>query len=212
VTWKWSRENGSVASGITGPGSNATQIELRTSPLTTGAFSDGDWVEIVTEADAEEEREARPLYRVSAVDPTGAALTLDRAPIKFEAAERQIVRRWDQRKDADGNDLTASGGCLPLIEDQALDVECGITVTFSVPEGHASHHYRDGDYWLIPARVATGSIEWPTRGEDSEALPPHNRHRFAPLAGLVVAGSEFQRVYDFRVLRGELTRDPNSSP
>jgi hypothetical protein len=24
-----------------------------------------------------------------------------------------------------------------------------------------AHHYRTGDYWLIPARVATGDIEWP---------------------------------------------------
>jgi hypothetical protein len=212
VTWKWSRENGSVALGITGPGSNATQIELRTNPLTTGAFSEGDWVEIATDADVEDERDARPLYRVSAVDPTGAGLTLDRAPLKFERYEQQIVRRWDQRKDVDGNDLAAFGGCLPLIEDQALDVECGITVTFSPPEGNAPRHYRGGDYWLIPARIGTGSIEWPTHGEESAAMPPHSRHRYAPLAGLTVEGSELRTVHDFRILRGELTRDPNSSP
>jgi hypothetical protein len=43
--------------------------------------------------------------------------------------------------------------------------------------------YRAGDYWLIPARTATGDVEWPGPPEDPEAVPPHGvEHRYAPLA------------------------------
>jgi len=53
-------------------------------------------------------------------------------------------------------------------------------------------NYRSGDYWLIPARVATGSVIWPQdtwtdpRGvaQNAPALRPPDgvRHHYAPLA------------------------------
>ena len=46
------------------------------------------------------------------------------------------------------------------------------------------HDYRTGDYWVIPARVATGSLEWPIDDAD-QPLPvrPHGvTHHYAPLA------------------------------
>jgi len=43
--------------------------------------------------------------------------------------------------------------------------------------------YRTGDYWLIPARTATGNVEWP----DGKALPPKGvDHHYAPLARIEV--------------------------
>ena len=44
--------------------------------------------------------------------------------------------------------------------------------------------YRTGDYWLIPARTATGDVEWP-RNDKKEpiAVEPHGvEHHYAPLA------------------------------
>ena len=43
--------------------------------------------------------------------------------------------------------------------------------------------FRAGDYWLIPARTATGRIIWPADGENPAALPPHgvNEH-YAPMS------------------------------
>jgi len=57
--------------------------------------------------------------------------------------------------------------------------------------------YHTGDYWLIPARTATGDVEWPTEmGKDSQgnavlvhlAKPPDGiDHHYAPLAVIAVA-------------------------
>jgi hypothetical protein len=54
--------------------------------------------------------------------------------------------------------------------------------------------YRTGDYWLIPARTATGDVEWPKERDEEgnpipEALPPHGiEHHYAPLAIISVNG------------------------
>ena len=40
-----------------------------------------------------------------------------------------------------------------------------------------------GDYWTIPARVATGGILWPTTGGAPDAVEPQGvQHHYAPLA------------------------------
>jgi hypothetical protein len=47
--------------------------------------------------------------------------------------------------------------------------------------------YQVGDYWLIPARVATGDVEWPRKVDPdgrslAAAMPPNGpQHYFAPL-------------------------------
>ena len=40
-----------------------------------------------------------------------------------------------------------------------------------------------GDYWLIPARIATGAVLWPTDdSNEPAALPPKEiKHSYAPL-------------------------------
>ena len=48
-----------------------------------------------------------------------------------------------------------------------LDLENGIRIRFE-PGGH----YRTGDYWLIPARAESGSIEWPYSAGNPLAKPP----------------------------------------
>ena len=54
--------------------------------------------------------------------------------------------------------------------------------------------YRTGDFWLIPARTATGDVLWPREsnaggGSVPAALAPGGvDHRYAPLAYVVVLG------------------------
>ena len=59
-----------------------------------------------------------------------------------------------------------------------LDLENGIQVQF------APGHFESGDYWLLPARTATGQIEWPPCGSDGAMVqPPHRTDVYlAPLA------------------------------
>jgi hypothetical protein len=56
------------------------------------------------------------------------------------------------------------------------------------------NEYRTGDYWLIPARTATGDVIWPRRqvGDqvEWEARPPDGvEHHYAPLAVASVDGN-----------------------
>jgi len=66
--------------------------------------------------------------------------------------------------------------------------------------------YRTGDYWLIPARVSTGDVEWPLVPNPNdvsklirELLPPHGvEHHYAPLAAVTLVGGNVTDVVDLR--------------
>jgi DNA-binding NtrC family response regulator len=68
---------------------------------------------------------------------------------------------------------------------------------------------------LIPARTATGDVEWPGAVGAPEALPPHGiEHYYAPLARISVAAkareiAQFEKNYIQGLLRacsGNITR------
>ena len=102
-----------------------------------------------------------------------------------------LLRRWDQRA-AEG--LAMSQGAILIKESDSdwIEIEDGIEVQFQP----LNREYLTGDYWLIPARVATGKIEWPLKlddkgavvkdsqgNEDPDALEPQGiKHYYAPLA------------------------------
>jgi len=75
-------------------------------------------------------------------------------------------------------------------------LEDGLEVQFlPPPDGADPTRYRVGDYWTIPARVATGSIIWPSTGGAPDAVTPHGvGHHYAPLGLVTAAGA----VTDFR--------------
>ena len=70
-----------------------------------------------------------------------------------------------------------------------IDLEDGIQVLFS--EGQ----YHPGDYWLIPARTATGEIDWPPFSTPNEQpipqLPLGIRHHYCRLVLLEVQAGAF---------------------
>ncbi len=72
-----------------------------------------------------------------------------------------------------------------------IDLEGGIQVRFSTGS------YRAGDYWLIPARAATGEIEWPPfeipNINPQAQLPVGVQHHYCRLA--LIAG---RRAAPFR--------------
>ncbi len=88
------------------------------------------------------------------IDPATATGTLDAA----DFAVNPRVRRWD----TDGPRLVESGP-----GDGYLELEDGVQVRFS-----AGASWHTGDYWTIPARVATGDVEWPP---DAESRPTSAR-------------------------------------
>jgi hypothetical protein len=177
ATFKWSRDNGSVAAAWLGTTGNDLRV--------AGArgFSAGTWVELFNDV---LELQGRPGTLVKLANVEGDILSVD--PDSVPAADTLAwgeelanpkVRRWDQM----GNeDILLEEGAVPIREVSAagdpvwIDLEDGVQVQFS-PGGQ----YRSGDYWLIPARVATGDIEWP-EGDPPPTLPPHGvLHHYAPI-------------------------------
>jgi hypothetical protein len=103
-----------------------------------------------------------------------------------------------------------SDGALEIIENHWLTLEDGVQVLFhrdidAKPDSDADDlvpYYHTGDYWLIPARTATGDIEWPQRHKEHEALPPHGvKHHFAPIAYVQLTNNQLtnpSQVTDLR--------------
>nr|BFD89348.1 hypothetical protein KitaXyl93_07080 [Kitasatospora sp. Xyl93] len=180
ATFKWSRENGSVVLPI-------ASVEGVWVDLTTLGDDDklglsvGDWVEVADSAYVSREEPA-DLLQVEETDLPGrrVRLSAEPAPEVGRLAERHpFLRRWDHRAPRGRDALPLAGGALRLREGAWLDLEDGVQVYFR-PGGD----YARGDYWLVPARTATGSVEWP-RNAAGEALlqPPAGvRVHHAPLA------------------------------
>ena len=65
-----------------------------------------------------------------------------------------------------------------LEENDWIEIEDGIRIWFE-PGGS----YCIADYWLIPARTATGDVEWPQdqHGRPLAKAPDGPKHYYAPL-------------------------------
>lgn len=188
-TFKWSRENGSVFFSLRSL--QGTVAEVETLGLDARLdLSPGDWVEIT-----DDERAGRGetfLVQVTDVDRDEMRVTVgDRGidlPVydQSDAAKHPVMRRWDHSatmivtRAADGKPRSelAAGGAVE-VEPGWIDLEDGIQVRFAEDAAYAP-----GDHWLIPARVATGDVEWPLDGSREAAFVPARRveHHYAPLA------------------------------
>ena len=180
ATFKWSRDNGSRETSWLGTSGNDLQV------ANTRGFAAGNWVEL---SDDNSELLGNPGTLVKVVKVEGDALTVDpnptgaTLPTRSDDSMHPKVRRWDY---LETDTLTlAKDNALLVVEtpDQAgnavwVDLEDGVQIQFS-----ADGEYRTGDYWLIPARVATGNVEWPQEDDlNPQPLPPHGvEHHYAPL-------------------------------
>ncbi|HTG33540.1 MAG TPA: DUF6519 domain-containing protein [Thermoanaerobaculia bacterium] len=201
VTFKWSRENGSVIFPIRTLRGMTAQLGSLGRDEATG-LKRGDWVELVDDVIDLSGRPG-PLLRVADIDAARATVTLEKAAgdnvnlpdydEQDEATRKHaFLRRWDHQESSykkKEDTRLPKGGVLFVFGEAGdgdgwISLEKGVQVQFQ-PEGT----YRPGDYWLIPARTATGDVEWPGTVKEPEAVPPHGvEHHFAPLA-LVTAGA-----------------------
>jgi hypothetical protein len=184
ATFKWSRDNGSNVYPVLTVKDKMVFLEHLGRDSRSGLQA-GDWVEIVTD-EYTPLRRAQPLSQVESVDPIGMTVTLKTAPPANALGKYPMLRRWDQRTgdqnvgglELNDDDDDKDRDNAAFIKAQWLNLEDGIQVRFE-----AGRTYVAGDYWLIPARTATGDIQWP-RG-DNPMLPPQGiTHHYAPLAGV----------------------------
>ena len=204
ATFKWSRDNGSVETGVTGiePVTNSVLVAAsQLSVLSMGrdqvlGFAPGDWIEIL---DDDLELAGRPgeMHRIDTIDFAGKTITLDSpadatkfpvtggtTPYQTDPARHTRIRRWDQSGkvyQSDGTtvviDLGAAGskGEIPVTTSGiAVILENGVTVSFDVSTAAGS--FNSGDYWTFAART-DGSLD-----QLSAAAPWGIHHHYTPLS------------------------------
>lgn len=199
ATFKWSRENGSVVYPITSlsPGDGMTTVTLESLGRDERfGLAEGDWVEIADDVYVLQNR-AENLLKIHAIDRPNMTVTLEgtlTSKVGQDPTKHPLLRRWDHKEgDPDEGGLQLSGGAALIIEGKWLELEDGVKILFQkLDNGDHPNNYRTGDYWLIPARTATGDVEWP-REYDSKgtlvtiAKPPDGiTHHYAPLAVISV--------------------------
>jgi len=204
ATFKWSRDNGSVATTVRTI--DAARTRLTVDSIGRDAvlrFSDGDWVEIsddVLELHGEPGLIRRILPGGGVDDATRSIVLSSPLPAGVfptgaqdatEPARHTRIRRWDQSGRvlrADGTlfhdlDAASATGEIPVPPAGVqVTIEDGIVVSFALD---GAGGFRAGDHWAIAARAADASIERLDR-----APPRGIHHHYARLAVVEFPGSE----------------------
>jgi hypothetical protein len=211
ATFKWSRDNATVVATLKRrEGDRLIVNGLRDF---SRWFTAGNWVEITHDA-LELNGLPGTLVRLARVD--GETLTIDphttsgtiyEPGSKFNnlPINNLKVRRWDHKQLED--DLLKEGAIL-IEENDWIELEDGVVIKFE--PGPPASEYRTGDYWVIPARVSTGDVEWPqvlkTDPDDSSKMikqpkpvSPHGvEHHYAPLALATLDNGQPTAIVDLR--------------
>ena len=219
ATFKWSRENGSVIYPIaSGGGTSAVVVESLGRDDRFGVV-EGSLVEVQDDRSVLLNLPGR-LLQVQAIDRATMMVTLGGTPdstLGRDATLHPLLRRWDQvAGDPEEGGLTLANDNAALVEEGVwLTLEDGVRIRFqpaNPADDERANEYITGDYWLIPARTATGDVEWPkvidSQGHpqtDAQgniipvALPPHGvRHYHAALAVVSVSPAGVTIVTDCR--------------
>lgn len=217
ASFKWSRENGSVLFAVSryeydATNSRTTVLLAQTPRDARLGLVPGNWVELLDNRISLGQHDPsllvpEKLFKVVTVETLEAAdgsstlkvvlEGLPSAPFQARslapdyALQHPLLRRWDH-SEANG---ALKDGAVPL-KAGWLELEEGVQVNFR-QQGNPA--FRAGDYWLIPARVETGGVEWPRSG--TPALPVHQEaegvlHRYAPLGLLRRQGGSWSLAGD----------------
>jgi hypothetical protein len=178
ATFKWSRDNGSVAARVTHVSDPTHVVVESLGSDDVLRFSEGDWIELVDDA-LELANAPGVMLQIAAdggVDEATRVLTLT-TPVpantfpadpqgRLDAARHTRIRRWDQNgtiRNAAGDvvaDLSApdSGGIVTIpAGGGTFLLENGIVARFSTADGGGRFH--QGDHWIFAARAADASVD-----------------------------------------------------
>lgn len=215
ATFKWSRDNATVASGVTHINPSRDQLTVESIGRDEYLrFNDGDWVEVTD--DWRELKNLpgllRRIHTHKGVDENAGTLTLDDPlpggafPVdgqnRTASSRHTRVKRWDQsgkvyKENGEAywnlDEATAEGDIPVPADGTRLFLEDGILVEFDVVEGPGGGQgeFRSLDHWVMAARNADGTVE-----SLFKAPPLGIHHHYAPLAVVTFPDSEM----DCRVL------------
>ncbi|MGB4063059.1 MAG: DUF6519 domain-containing protein [Azonexus sp.] len=197
--YKWSRDNGSLASRVVRWLNDPIANEFEVASIGRDdvlAITAGCWVEFY---DDTHELLGQPGPLVPVIRTEGNVVTVDLTKLIGHALDQAMfprnprVRRWDGMAEISPSAINSATGWEELAQD-------GIELKF------APGRYRIGDYWLIPARTATAAIEWPQENGKPAFLSPAGVLRaFARLALLEFKAGAWILKADCRPLFPSLT-------
>lgn len=206
VSFKWSRDNGAVVTTVADINGNSLTVN-DLGPDQTLGFAPGQWVELLDDI-TELTGTPGQFVRIANIVETGQAIiVIDPVSVSASTSLQDAIdldrhpklRRWNQ------TGIAATNTGVAVTTTGLIDLEGGIQVQFS--EGT----YRTGDYWLIPARTATGQIEWPTTEGQNPVSAPLSplgiRHHYCRLALIQPSDLDVGNVqYDCRIFFPKLTQ------
>ena len=190
LRFKWSHDNGAIATKVVTWLGAPIADEFEVASIgrdDTLAIVAGCWVEFYDDV---HELLGQPGSLVPVLKTAGNIVTVDLAKAigPLDAALFQSnprVRRWDGVVDATTAPSGSGAGWTPL--------ESGVEVKLTPGK------YRIGDYWLVPARVASADVEWPKVGGAPAFLPPRGVLRaFMRLGVFQVNAGVWKRLWDCR--------------
>jgi hypothetical protein len=200
ATFKWSRNNGIVTTGVTAiSGSVLTVQSLGRDQML--AFLPGNWIEIT---DDSHELNGQPgnLCQIDSIDSTANTITLV-SPPGFTLSQPDLlhtrITRWDQAGSVYQSDGTVyphaadSSGIQVPPSGTALILENGITVAFDLatPGGPL----RTGDFWIFAARTADGSVETLTKAPPFGIYHHYCRLSIVDFTGATPIVSDCRRLF-----------------
>ena len=158
-SFKWSRDNASIETTMEVVSDKIIKVADLGKDDVLG-FSGNQWVEIVDDVSSLGGA-PNPLVQIDSIDPDSREITLKTSVLQFQPKKNLKLRRWDLGTAATQDGLAVVAGWQ--------DIEDGIQVMF------ANGTFEAGDYWVIPARTATGDIEWPRTTPGLQAIPQTRR-------------------------------------
>ncbi|HYK20328.1 MAG TPA: DUF6519 domain-containing protein, partial [Pyrinomonadaceae bacterium] len=193
ATFKWSRDNSSIYFPILNLQGDSVQLSTLGRDSSRSLQVD-DWVEIIAD-DLVLQGQPGPVVQIKSINPDELTITLtEGVDLSYDesSTSHPVLRRWDQR---DSNGESAKN--VLLVREGTgedlnwIELEDGVQIQFP---RDSDNLYRAGDYWLIPARVATGDVIWPKVQQGNKwvakPVPPHGiDHHYAPLAVISVDNS-----------------------
>lgn len=202
ATFKWSRENASVATAVSAIASVTNSLGATASKLTVQSmgrdqvlgFAPGDWIEMTDDFLALSAEGPQPgeLHQIDSINLAAMTITLD-APVNAasfpltngltDPLRHTRITRWDQQGTvylADGQTVwanlsaAADAGIPVPPSGTSLLLKDGVTVAFDL---NGPGTFQAGDYWTFAARTADGSVAPLTK-----ALPFGTAHHVSRLA------------------------------
>ncbi|NEO43232.1 MAG: hypothetical protein F6K55_03540 [Moorea sp. SIO4A3] len=153
TTFKWARNNASMAAKVKKIGDNTVKIDKNNQIQFQQEQGKETWWIEITDQDRVKAGKPGDFLEVDHVGEDNTLLTIKSMPAGIEDEfdlENTTVRIWE----AKASTIKSFDGAV----EEPIELEKGLKVSFVDENNQQSNKYRTGDYWLIPTRTTQEGI------------------------------------------------------